>query len=305
MGFFSKETVTCSVCGKQFETRLGTPPYVCPECAEAHLQKMQTISGYISYRDREKNREEDYTEADVDVISEHRRAILEKHRKTNGISRAELMEASQNFKKLTNDEARDVLRRVQVSEMEVTAGAGSAPGFFALADFDGVFVDAEDVFAVAYQRAPIIRNDGYEPLLCAIFTNDPYVPAFPMFYLGEMRMFEMTKSKAGRQAVEHFYRSMCPNLTYPLQEIKALKKQIKAEGTVKGNISMDCMIKQLDNARGGLDIYREKKASGILPATTTALLDEYGYIQDIEIDVILRMDKMINRNFWNKQLKCL
>lgn len=68
-------------------------------------------------------------------------------------------------------------------------------------------------------------------ILCAVFTNDPYIPVFPMVYLGKRGMFELMSPKSAK------------------------------------------------------------------------MLENIGYLQETEASKIMRLDKMLNRRYWNKQLK--
>ena len=49
------------------------------------------------------------------------------------------------------------------------------------------------------------------------------------YYVGKTGFFELTKSKKGRASVNALFEAMCPNLTYPVGDIKQLKKQISQE----------------------------------------------------------------------------
>ena len=107
------------------------------------------------------------------------------------------------------------------------------------------------------------------------------------------------------QGVKDLFESLCPNLKYPVQDLKHLKKQIKSEGTVNGNIGQQAMLDMISNASSGAGIFNTKDQIGILKPLSSAMLDEYGYIQDTEIDSIMKMDKMFNRRYWQKQIKRL
>ena len=137
----------------------------------------------------------DYTEEQLDQIAEHRLHILEKYRQTQGITRAELMNASDNYKKLTDDQAAEVLVRIANSTISSTMGAAYTGNFFVPTAFEKTIVDAEDVFAVGYTNDYKLQVDGQEVILCAVFTNDPYIPVFPMIYIGKLGFFEIMKSK--------------------------------------------------------------------------------------------------------------
>lgn len=95
---------------------------------------------------------------------------------------------------------------------------------------------------------------------------------------------------------------MCPNLTYPVGEIKQLKKQIKQDAAVKGNIDIKFMLDQISSASVSSGIFDTKKMHSDLYPGSIKMLDRIGYIPEEDVNVILRMDKMFNRNYWNKQI---
>lgn len=52
-------------------------------------------------------------------------------------------------------------------------------------------------------------------------------------------------------------------------------------------------------------IFNAKNLSAYVTLESENLLNTYGYIEDTEINNILKMDKMFNRNYWNKQINKL
>lgn len=266
-------------------------------------QKKDNVRGYVDYAI--KMGWADYTEEQLDQIAVHRSTILEKYRQNNGISRADLINASDNYKKLTDDQAAEVLFRVANSTISSTIGAAYTGNFFVPTGFEKTIVDAEDVFAVGYTNDYKLQADGQEVILCAVFTNDPYIPVFPMIYIGKLGFFELMKSKKGREGVSALFESICPNLTYPVQDLKQLKKQLKSDGNVQGNIDLKNMLDKISDASSSFGLFNTKEMHSDLYPSSAAMLDEYGYIQEEQINQILKMDKMFNRKFWEKQIKRL
>jgi len=314
MGFLSKKTVTCEKCGKEYELRIDIGRHLCPDCkAEEQRaaaeerdrmeQKKANVRGYVEYAERYGWPK--YTEEQLDQIAQHRDGILEKYRRMDGISRAELQEASDHYKKLTDEQAADVLIRMSRSSVSSTLGAVYSGYFFVLTDFTGVIVDSEDVFAVGFTTNYRLESTKSEVILCAAFTNDPYIPVLPLVYLGKLGFFEIMKSKKGRAGVAELFETICPNLTYPVQDLKKLKKQIKSEGTVKGDIDQKQMLDFISDAEYSSRIFDTKQMYSDLDSSTETMLDKYGYIPEYQIDKILKMDKMFNRNYWKKQIKRL
>jgi hypothetical protein len=182
-------------------------------------------------------------------------------------------------------------------------GAAYSGYFFVPTGFDKMIVDAQDVFAVGYTGTTKYEAAGSEVLMCAFFTNDQYVPVFSMIYVGKLGFFELSKSKSGRAAIENAFSVICPNLTYPVQDLKNLKKQIKADGNVKGNIDLKFMLNEISNASSDVGVFGEYRMKSSLSEQTSKMLDEYGYILDTEINQILKLDKMFNRKYWEKQVE--
>lgn len=303
MGLFSKKTIVCEKCGKQFQARITLGVHLCDECLARQAEKENNVKGYIDYA--QKMLWDPYTEDQLDVIARHRDSILEKYRMTRGISRSELASASDNYKMLTDAEAADVLRRAANSSIAATMGAAYSDDFFVPTAFEKTIVDADDVFAVGYTSDYKLQDIKSEVILCAVFTNDPYIPVFPMIYVGDLGFFEIMKSRKGRQGVNALFEMMCPNLTYPVQDLKQLKKQVKADGSVRGNMGQKFMLDRISDASYSTGIFDTKKMHSDLYPSSAEMLDAYGYIQETQVDAIMKMDKMFNRRYWQKQIKKL
>lgn len=307
MGLFSKKDYVCEKCGKTFTKRINLNGNLCDECwnqEENEKRELENaVRGYVDYHNDVFF--ESYSADDMRRIIEHRNAILSKYQNPNGISRAELKNISDNYKKITDEQAAEALLRVSSSLMVTTIGAAYCENFFAPTDYDGTIVDAEDVFAVGYTSDFRFQDTSTEVILCVVFTNDPYVPVFPMVYFGKIGFFELTKSKKGRANVNELFEAICPNLTYPVGDIKQLKRQIKQEGIVRGNLDSKFVLEQISDVSLCSGLFDAKKMCGQLLMDSAAMLDGIGYIQDTEIKTILQMDRMFNRIYWEKQAKRL
>lgn len=304
MGFFSKKDYVCEKCGKTFQKRINLNGNLCDDCwnqeANEKRQLEESIRGYIDYASDVFFKS--YSSDEMRQIIDRRDFILEKYKNEAGISRADLQNASDNYKKLTDEQAAEVLLRVANSSVSSTMGAAYSGCFFVPTHYEGMIVDAADVFAVGYTSDYKLEAGSNEIILCAVFTNDPFVPVFPMIYIGKTGFFEIMKSKKGRASVNALFESMCPNLTYPVGDIKQLKKQIKQDGSVKGNIDMKFMLDQISSASVSSGIFDTKKMHSDLYPGSTKMLGRIGYIPEEDVNVILHMDKMFNRNYWNKQI---
>lgn len=303
MGLLSKKALVCERCGKEYEARIAFGSHVCKECLAREGQKKDDVKGYVDYAYIMSWPK--YTEEQLDTIINHRNQILEKYRMTQGISRAELQKASDNYKSLSDDEAADVLNRMANSSITSTMGAAYTGYFFVPTAFEKVIVDNEDIFAVGFTNDYKLQADKSEVILCAIFTNDPYMPVFPMIYVGKLGFFEIMKSKKGRATVADLFDAMCPNLKYPVCDLKQLKKTIKAEDSVKGNIDKKAMLDYISSAEAIVGIFDTKQMHSDLYPSSAAMLDAYGYIEEAQINQIMHMDKMFNRRYWQKQIQRL
>lgn len=305
MGLFSKKEYVCEKCGKTFFKRINLNGNICDDCynkdANERMDLENAVIGYVNYHSSIAH--EDYSNEELKKIAEHREELLEKFMNNNGISRGNLQNASDNYKKLSDDEAREVLIRLANSTVNSTVGAGYTSKFFVPTGYKGMIVDAEDVFAVCMSSDYKLQADNSEVILCGVFTNDPYVPVFPMVFIGKTGFFEIMKSKKGREAVKETFEEMCPNLQYPVDDSKVLKKIIKGEEQIKGNIDKQFMLDQIFNVSVSAGIFDTKQMHSNLYQESQQMLDRIGYISEDEIDGILKMDKMFNRNFWNKQIK--
>ena len=309
MGLFSKKTVKCSCCGKEFQTRIGILD-ICDECserinheAEIRRKKVENVRGYVQYAKALGLPQ--YSDEQLDEIAAHKERIWAQFRCENGISKEELKKAADNYSSLSDQQAMEILQRVRDTTVEITMGAGYTGCFFVPFGFDGTIVDSQDIFAVAMTNDFRYEMDNHETLLCVVFTNDPYIPAFPIIYLGKLGFFEVLHSKKGRQGVELLFRLLCPNLTYPVQDIKQLKKQLKQDGRVRGTIPMDMMLSVLSHVSAGDTIFKRKYLNNIIPEATAELLTEHGYIPEEEIQQIMRLNKMFPKNYWEKIAKKL
>ena len=307
MGLFSKKEYVCEKCGATFTARFELAYCLCKECwkekCNADREVEEAVQGYIDYANKVLNKS--YSTEEMYEISDYREALRIKNYNPWGISKQELQEASNNYKKLTDEEAESVIIRLGNSLVSSTTGAVYTGNFFVPTKYEGLIVDAESVFAVGFTWAFQMNIKEHEAIMCVVFTNDPYVPVFPVVYAGKKGLFELIKSKKGREDVKDFFEDMCPNLTYPVCDIKQLKKQLKEEGTVKGNIELKMMLGQIRDASLSAGIFDTEKMSEVLPAKSVAMLDEMNYMQLYEAEKILKMDKMFNKRFWNKHINNL
>lgn len=304
MGLFTPKTVTCARCGKEFQTRIGFLN-ICDACAQEQLsqdeqrkQKAKNVKGYVQYAKAMKW--EPYSENQLDEIAAHKATLVNRYQCENGISKEELKAVSDKYSKLSDAQAAEVLQRISNSTFNYTGGCAYTSQFFVPLAFEETIVSMDDVFAVAL--ATDYHNDleHHESVLCAIFTNDPYIPVFPMIVLLKLGFFEVFHSKKGRQGVDILFNHLCPNLTYPVQSISQLKKQVKQEGIVRGNIAPEAMLSAISKISFSEGVFKGKYTEPILPESTEKMLESMGYIPEDKIRKIMRRDSILAGSFWDR-----
>lgn len=303
MGLFSKKTIICEKCGKEFSTRSIFSSNLCDDCTQREVNELLNLEGYKNYA--LEMRWDNYSDEQLTEIEKHRNSILNKYSAKGVISRDEIMYAADKCATLSDEQAESVIRRIGQCTVNVTTGAAYTNNFFVPLLYERVIVDANDVFAVGLSSvyAKELREGLFdETILCSVFTNDPYIPVFPLVFVGKGKLFSLSmKSKEGRQQLKEILEEMCPNLQYPVEDIKQLKKTIKDDGYIKGNIDPQFMKEKLREASVNSGFFDKKKLKSDMSSRTAELLDEYGYIQDNEINNLLKLDKRKNREFWEKQ----
>ena len=307
MGFFSnlvsKKSITCERCGNSYEARFAIGEHLCPSCKKILEEKTDNVLGYTNYASKMYGRS--LTESELDAIAVHRDSILEKYRNANALTPDRMKEFCDNYKSLSDDQAAAVLNAMSTSSYDCSMGACFTGGFYALTGFPKVVIDVNDVFAVGIASLPGMKLENDEAILCAVFTNDPYIPVFPMVYGGKLGFFEIMKSKKGRKGVAALFELTCPNLQYPVMEMKKLKKQIKADGAVKGNINMDKMLEYLDDAAYTSGIFKASEQTEIVYPQAQEMLASYGYFNSDTFYDIINSSGMFGNRFWQKQIKRL
>lgn len=293
MGLFSKKTYTCKQCGREYEARINLGGGLCSEC-QAELKEMEkAVPGYSAYGVR---MGKPYSTDELRAAVRHRDEILEKYRISDGISKENLKKAGDNYKKLSEDEARSVYQKAMHERIFIFRGAYLTSHFIGLTDFEGTIVDMEDVFAAAYTSVRLSKDATTESIMSVAFTNDPYIPVFAMVTDGEVGLFSM-KSKSGRKNLEAIFSGLCPNLAYPVMELKELKKTVKEEGS-KGKISDADMLKYISDASSKTGLFTAMFIMDDLSGADLDTLYSYGYIPEPEIRKLLKMDKIFVGSFW-------
>ena len=300
MGLFSKNTYVCTKCGKEYQERFGDKGGLCIDCRIEMYDAKDKVKGYVDYA-RDLNLG-DYSMEECDNIEKHCNSIFEKYRCTDGITEDELHIINSNYKRLSDEEAFDCLRRVDNSLITINEGASYSYGkFFLVNRYEQVIVDMEDVFAVAMVSASKSSDDrNYEVVDFVVFTNDPYVPVFPVFHHLTKGRMDIMKSKAGRNVYSSMYSLMCKNLKYDVMDIKDLKKTIDSEGIVRGNISLENMKKYISDAKSSVGVFSRSSAYYKPNFKTSELIEEYGYIYEEDVESIMNLERKTSK-YWSNQ----
>ncbi|MCC8152673.1 MAG: hypothetical protein LIO96_14860 [Lachnospiraceae bacterium] len=207
-----------------------------------------------------------------------------------------------NIGRHANDENADnEIRQLADATVLTCRGMALTRRFFVSLKYDGIVVDTEDVFAVAYGTAYNQKPDiAEEKLVCAIFTNDPAVPVLPMHLTVEKRFVEFMKSKEGRTAVEVLFTKLCPYLTYPVQDLKNLDKQIKRTKAVEGNIEWKKMREYILSAQTESGLFKAKEDFDMpytVSENTKTLLRRNGYFLEEDVHDKLRFKRKMYRMY--------
>ena len=116
--------------------------------------------------------------------------------------------------------------------------------------YGGVFVDFEDVFAIAIHRSKKTEGNA----ICSFFTNDPYVPVFSAM------VTNIDKAKKNRELCIELtskFIKLCPNIMYHVCTGWQLKRMIdKDRKCVRGRLDKNFVFKQLDKLERGRGLYK-------------------------------------------------
>ncbi|MBQ7766306.1 MAG: hypothetical protein IJ397_05645 [Lachnospiraceae bacterium] len=275
-----------------------------------------SMEGYIEYARQQRisagdvkgvfkslfGKTEIYTQEQLQEIDAHRREILERYRNPYAITRQEIEWAANNYKNLNEPQIIDILTRYGETAMRSADGLdfNRNATLFSLTTFPGVIIDYEDVFAIGLVSNVKVnkRNTRTDTVVCVMFTNDPYIPVFPIWYRYDLKLNEMMYSQQARIDIANAYQAVCPNLTYPITEVKELKKIIAQEPNIKGNISKEQMEKYLTDADYCSGIFDTSEYECYVNYSVEDLLESYGYVRGPVAEKTLGMGSKSTRDFW-------
>jgi hypothetical protein len=299
MGLFGNRVCVCERCGKEYKRKLFDDYGYCATCEPIALAERKeiiaTIKGYQLYACDFLGG--GYTNDELKEIVNHRNEIFNKIRQDIFITRDDLRSACENMEKLSDEEAVHIAVRYEKEMVQGMGGCVFGSHFFAPTNYEGMIVDADDVFAIGYESSSDESGNGIETMVYTIFTNDKYAPVISISFPLKKKLFH-TKSEEGRALVEQILTDMCPNLKYPVSDAKQLRKMIKNDGIVKGNIDYDNMMTMLKWAEYCACVSDAKNRPFEVNMTTVEMLESAGYLPDCVIDSILKKQFMTQQMFW-------
>lgn len=295
MGLFSRKYgCTCIHCGAKYESYYNEVNALCTGCQEKRGWK-----GYAELRHLIDDKLPGFTLDEWNEIDERREKLLSPCRIEDGMTVEELKDAGMNYRSYTEEQCNHFLGRLMRSLIPAKLGGFYTENFFMPGAYSGVVVNPKDVFAIAF-GAPYWKEKpaGMDVVAIGIFTNDPAAPMFAVSETFEMKGLSL-RNKKEREALKEYLTKLCPNLTYPVMDYKELKNTIKKERTVRGNISMDTMLKYVDYVDTSTAPFRI--TSTFDSYENGELLNQYGYVYSDQVTRYLMADKK-SRKFWAEKL---
>lgn len=258
MGLFTKK-VNCAKCGAEFEKGMLSDAKLCPRCTleetENNILAKNTQAFLQGFEKYYKEMPAKFKNANVDLRAalQSRDQIIRKYA-DDPFKDEEIDEAAANYDQMSDDECKVFAARLR-SALLYNQGFSTLSNYFILSHaYPGLILDFDSVFAAAYKpinNFMINTNAKEQAYEFCFFTNDPFVPALGITIVigSTLGLFSLGSDKRNREdSAKSMLTALCPNLTYPVVNIKDLKKQVKSEGTVKGNIAPDFMAALIDLA---------------------------------------------------------
>lgn len=246
MGLFSKTEYVCAICGRTYKKSFSLmEENLCNSCkpsVEGYRNYALMVHGHFA------------TGEMINAALMHREEIIRKYMRPNPNLWNDLKMIDKQFVNWTQEQKMAFCQELRNSQVKTTIGSTYNAPFFISTQFDGLILDAADVFAVAIgQMGNALFSKSKYYFLC--FTNDPYIPLYPMVF----------DTKDIGPVIDMFLR-VCPNLTYPISDFPVLLATVQHEGMVKGNISVQNMVEYGKMVLGKTDpIIETQVDSGLLP----------------------------------------
>lgn len=296
MGLFSVSfDGTCIVCGEKYTASYKEENGVCSKCLQ--------LKGWKGYSDLKRDIDsqfQGYTLEEWNVISEKRDKLLEPFRNPDGLTVEELKDAGLNYKNYSEEQCSRFVDKLVRSLVPGQLGGFYTKEFIMPSCYPGVAVDVRDVFAVVIDSPTYNgKPDEGDVVSIGFFTNDPAAPMFAIGNVFEVKGFAF-KNKKAREALAEELTQLCPNLTYPIMKYDDLKKEIKKDKMVKGNIPEKVLLDKI--SAGGIAARPFSMKGTFTYYSNDDFFNHYGYVYPNQITMYL-LDDRKSRKFWGEKLK--
>ena len=162
-------------------------------------------------------------------------------------------------------------------------GTCMADGLFIPVDFDGTFIDADDVFAAVYSYDidfTIRKGPRDKFVLWVLFTNDTYMPVLPMVCIQTLSVGEWFLHKKRNDLIPEMQKR-CHNLKYPITDLKEFEKTVNAEHTIRGSrMEKEFLLQQVHDAKNRIRLFEPMSISYELGGMSRQILKDNGYEVD-------------------------
>ncbi len=297
------QAVICARCGQEFYTR--TPETRCPECESIIRDKEMSVEGYLKYlQENNLKRTGLHNEQFHDELIAHRERILESH-KYEPITEGELCDASVEYRNMSMDQAVQIVKRARRMTYMKSVTCVVGPSFFMSGLYEGSIVDGNDIFAVGLSWAKHVGTSQWNAdkdfLQCLLLSNDRYMPAVEFYLAFQGERFHRYNAEDFKYAQDLFSEE-CRNLTYPVQALDSLQKQIAADGQMRGDMDIEFAENQIAKAMSHLVISAEDPIGDKtdIPDATYEALRKSGYMTQQEVFNILFSGSEQKRRFWER-----
>lgn len=309
MGLFSKQS-QCIKCGKPFTKGFLSSDKLCDDCSFIEFINNQQIAAVESqkvgitqyYKDMPKKFQT--MPADIETILQSRNKIFQKYQKDYQMNISLLRDASIKAYEWSDEEKINFTTKILSSVINTQNKMSFMLKRFVISHlYDGVAVDADSVFAIAITKNIFFdAKITEEPYLCALFTNDPYFPVIGMTFLPTTsRSFlalERTKNKERVGHLQEILPKIFPNLTYPIMSMKDMKKLVKQEDSVRGNMNPALMIALLDKGVSIPFWNIDSLMQDFMPSGISMAIQNYGYISINDVFTWLNLEDPAICEYW-------
>ena len=309
MGIFEK-TVNCAKCGKPFRKGVLSSGRLCEDCSWLELVGEMKASGIASqkagitqyYKDMPKKFRT--MPADADTIIQARNKIFQKYKTDHEMNISVIRNAARKAGEWSDEEKTDFAGKVLDSVVNTQNKMSFVLNKFVISHlYDGVAVDVDSVNAIALKKNPFYKAKVSEqPYLCAFFTDDPYFPVIGMTFLPttskSLLALERTRNKERVASLQELLPKIFPNLTYPVMDMKDMKKLVKQEGKVRGSMDPALMTELLDKGVSVPFWSIDSAMPDSMPSGIAMSIQDYGYISIEDVFRWLGLTDPVIRRHW-------